>query len=99
MENVPKYIIFPNGSFRVSWDGYVGILLLFIAVYVPYRITFLQALSPTWKWVEHIIDMSFGVDIVLNFFTAFHPNEAEADLCWDLKKVRTARREGGGGMN
>ncbi|GMH52259.1 hypothetical protein TL16_g01193 [Triparma laevis f. inornata] len=87
LENVPKYIIFPNGSFRVSWDGYVGILLLFIAVYVPYRITFLQALSPTWKWVEHIIDMSFGVDIVLNFFTAFHPNEAEADLCWDLKKI------------
>ncbi|GMH54890.1 hypothetical protein TrST_g3700 [Triparma strigata] len=88
LDDVPKYIMFPNSTFRVSWDGYVGVLLLFIAVYVPYRITFIQALNTTWKWIEHVIDISFGIDILLNFFTAYYPsNDAEANLVYDLKKI------------
>ena len=26
-------------------------------------------------------------DIVLNFFTAYHPPDSDGDLCWDLKKI------------
>ena len=31
LSKMPRYIIMPNGTFRVSWDMYVGMLLIYIA--------------------------------------------------------------------
>jgi len=48
----PNYIIVPNGSFRTGWDMYVGLLLLYVAAFVPYRVTFLQDLDSFWQIIE-----------------------------------------------
>ena len=88
LTGMPKYIILPNSGFRVTWDMYIGILLMYIAVYVPYRVTFVQSLDEMGRWVEHSIDISFGVDIILNFFTAYFPPEKDGHLEYGMKKVR-----------
>ena len=53
----PWYIILPNGNFRVGWDMYVGLLLLYVAAWVPYRVTFLGKLDTPWQIVEHLVDV------------------------------------------
>ena len=85
---MPKYILLPNSTFRVSWDMYVGVLLMGIAVYVPYRVTFLQDLETVWRYVEHAVDISFGIDIVLNFFTAYHIG-TDGHLEYGMKNIAT----------
>ena len=47
----------------------------------------MQALDELGRWVEHSIDISFGVDIILNFFTAYFPPEKDGHLEYDMKKV------------
>ena len=85
----PKYIFLPNGNFRVVWDMYIGLLLLYVAAWVPYRVTFLGDLGEILQLTEHMVDISFGVDIILNFFTGYFivGGEADGDLVYDQKKI------------
>eukprot|EP00520_Triparma_pacifica_P006086 CAMPEP_0118657744 /NCGR_PEP_ID=MMETSP0785-20121206/14188_1 /TAXON_ID=91992 /ORGANISM="Bolidomonas pacifica, Strain CCMP 1866" /LENGTH=810 /DNA_ID=CAMNT_0006550695 /DNA_START=182 /DNA_END=2610 /DNA_ORIENTATION=- len=85
----PWYIILPNGNFRVGWDMYVGLLLLYVAAWVPYRVTFLGKLDTPWQIVEHLVDVSFAIDIFLNFFTGFYivGGENDGNLCFEWKKI------------
>jgi hypothetical protein len=69
-EKVSKFIILPHSKFRSSWDIFVGILLLYVATFLPYQVSFFnQDYGGVIKDFEIFIDTSFGVDIVLNFLT------------------------------
>ena len=71
LSNIPKYIIMPNSPRKLSWDLYMGFLLIYVAAFVPYRVAFMSELSSEMNVVEIIVDTSFGVDIVANFLTAY----------------------------
>jgi len=62
-------VILPHGWFRSHWDLFIAALLLYVGIFVPYRISFLGNLSGPMDKFELFVDISFLTDMVLNFFT------------------------------
>ena len=82
----PKYILLPHSEFRSAWDFYMSLVLIYIAIFVPYRVSFWGDLTGFLKYLDIFIDSSFGIDIILNFFTAYDIPEIEKYEC-RLKKI------------
>jgi hypothetical protein len=61
------------------------ILIVFLAVTVPYRIPFEEVTSFEWVVIDTIIDSLFLFDMVLNFFTAFEDDNGV--LITDRSKI------------
>ena len=64
-------MINPEGRFRRTWDMLVGLLLVYTALALPYRVAFEDSTPLGWMIVDGIMDCFFVVDIVLNFMTGF----------------------------
>ena len=64
-----KCVLLPHGEVRTYWDLYISFLLLYVGAFVPYRVSFLGDLEGLMKGIELFVDISFGVDIILNFMT------------------------------
>lgn len=58
---------------------YIMLLVIYVAIVVPYRLAFSLEESLATKIVSYVIDFSFLIDIILTFFTAFYdePNLTE----------------------
>ncbi len=41
----------------------------------PYRIAFYDTDDLTWTCIDYFVDVSFGIDIVLNFFMAYYDSD------------------------
>ena len=70
-----RFVIDPHGTFRITWDIFMSFVLLYIAFYVPYRVCLYwddETTSQGMQIVEYFSDCLFGIDIILNFFTAYH---------------------------
>jgi hypothetical protein len=70
-----------NGTYS-SQCTYISInslyrCLLFTAIMTPYRIAFFDLDDITWVVVDSIIDFSFAIDIVLNFFIAYYDSSED----------------------
>jgi hypothetical protein len=61
MSKKPFHIILPDANARIWWDMYMGLLLAYVAGYVPYRVAFLVELTDFWSALEIWVDASFGV--------------------------------------
>lgn len=67
-------MINPKKAFRMSWDIFVLLpFLVYLTVAMPFRLCFVN--EPVYAtaiyWFEFIIDMTFIVDIIFNFFTGY----------------------------
>jgi hypothetical protein len=52
------------------WDFTLLAMLIYIGTYSPYRTAFISEMaSPLLLAIENIMDVLFGVDIIVNFFT------------------------------
>ena len=65
-------IIHPESLVTLVWGLVMIILLLFTAVYVPFRIAYLDEVDLTLYVIEWVVDGFFFIDIILNFFTAYY---------------------------
>lgn len=67
---LPGFYLDPNGRFRRLWDGTLLLFVVFNAVEVPFAV----GLNPPKMFeltiVDGVINILFGIDIVLGFFTA-----------------------------
>ena len=76
-----KCIFYPEEKFRTNWELFITLLLLFTCVVTPYRLGFEEFDSEagfnfkTWDYINLLVDLLFGVDIVLNFFFAYYDQE------------------------
>jgi len=69
-----KGMINPKKAFRMSWDIFVLLpFLVYLTVAMPFRLCFVN--EPVYAtviyWFEFIIDITFIVDIIFNFFTGY----------------------------
>lgn len=62
------------------------IVLVFIAVTLPYTIAFVEQASVGWQVCNYVVDFSFLVDLVLTFFTAIHDTSTNTLIC-DKKAI------------
>jgi hypothetical protein len=67
-------IIMPNTRLRKIWSAIVQILLLYTALYVPFKIAYLAHLekgTPFMDRVDGLVDILFVCDLFLNFIIAY----------------------------
>ena len=80
-------VFLPTDKWKESWDIAILVLILYSAVFVPYRICFS---APASGWVavgEHVQTVMFIVDVCFNFNTAY----AEGDA-WVSSRPAIARK-------
>lgn len=67
------YALLPDGKIRQYWDMYVLVLLMYVATVSVFVYSFngVLGLDSPFFWIERFLDISFAVDIILNFFTAY----------------------------
>lgn len=69
------FIILPDDKFKGVWDISNMLLILFVCLTAPARIAFTDEDNLTWMVLGLAIDFFFLVDLILNFFTAYHDEE------------------------
>ena len=75
MKEYNYFIILPDDPFRPYWDILITFLLLFVCVSAPARIAFTDSDNLMWILIDSVVDSLFLVDIVLDFFFAYHDEE------------------------
>ena len=53
------------------------VLIILIAITVPYRIPFEDETPPDWLYTDMTIDFLFIIDVIMNFFTAVEDENGE----------------------
>jgi hypothetical protein len=82
VEATPKFIIRANGRFKLKWDLLIMIISIWNCFIIPVDIAFqppaLEGLMAVT--INSIIDVIFGIDIVLNFRTSYIIEATGAEL-------------------
>jgi hypothetical protein len=60
-----------SSNFRLSWDIFIFLLIIAGCLVVPFQLSFRHTVVPGGSEIVYLIDVFFGIDIVLNFFTSF----------------------------
>ena len=66
-----RFMIHPRSSFRVGWDIASLLLLTYIVVAFPYRVSFAAEARGAWDAWEALIDAFFCADVFVNLRTGF----------------------------
>ena len=62
-------ILHPEDPIKQAWNMYILALLIFLAYWIPYSLSFLEQESITS--IDYVINISLLMDIILNFNTSF----------------------------
>lgn len=63
-------LIYPQDKIKTLWTVVIVFLLIYTAIFVPYKIAFIETESEVLKIVEATVDILFGIDIIVNFISA-----------------------------
>jgi hypothetical protein len=81
-----KYVIMDDNRWKQYWDLYIICLIMYVAVVVPFRLGFESEDTKAWKTWGYILDVSFLIDIILTFFTAYFDADS-SELITDPKQI------------
>ena len=65
-----KFIMSPEGSFHKVWDIILVLLLVYTAIFVPYKIAFYDEDPMIVIIVDYCVDILFFTDVIVNFLTS-----------------------------
>ena len=88
LEEVYPCIINPERWPKELFNFLQAFLLIYIAIFVPYRIGFdidLPVFSASWWW-EAAVNVYFAIDLVLSFYTGYY----DADDMLEMRKSKIA---------
>ncbi|RYH29469.1 hypothetical protein EON65_08410 [archaeon] len=66
-----RRLLHPTGRYKVAWDFFIGIIILFSVLVVPVEICFNEPAFELSDSVTIVINVFFFLDIVASFFTAY----------------------------
>jgi CRP-like cAMP-binding protein len=68
----------PVGMWKLLWDAFIGILIMYSVVIIPYRIGFEQPPGTVLDTLDWCMDILFAIDICMTFNTAV--DDPQTDL-------------------
>ena len=74
-EKEVRFVILPDNYFKKKWDLLIAVILIYTAIVLPFRVSFIDEDSDFYKRLDIFFDVVFGVDVVFNFFSAYIDNE------------------------
>lgn len=77
----PWFIIMPNWTFKKIWSAIIQIILIYTAIYVPFKLSFVPPGSslPFWDKVDTIVDILFISDLFINFLLAYEKRDGSPE--------------------
>ena len=79
--NKPQwYIIMPNSKFKTAWNLVIIALLGYTSTVVPFQVAFVDEESMETIVFNYIVDILFGIDIIVNFFSAYELANARIEI-------------------
>ena len=79
--NKPQwYIIMPNSKFKTLWNLIIILLLAYTSTVVPFQVAFVDIDSFATVIFNYIVDILFGIDIIVNFFSAYELANARVEV-------------------
>lgn len=70
-----RCLINVNNDFKIVWDNTILVLIFYIAIFSPFKISFIDdSAYPYWTYFDYFIDFIFALDLILNFFTPIYKN-------------------------
>lgn len=79
-----KYLFYPDSLFLRLWTYLYFVLFFYTALFLPYRIAFIQNETTFLKALDQIVNVLFLLDIVFTFFTTYTRKNVLVD---DLRKI------------
>ena len=76
----------PDSKFKQVWNLIIIALLLYTAIFVPFKIAFIQNDGIVMKTFEWIVDILFVIDIFINFMSAYEDSITNL-IVFDRKKI------------
>eukprot|EP00347_Sterkiella_histriomuscorum_P009696 403340228 len=83
---IPKFMLKHNNRFRMNWDLFVMLLAVYNCLSIPFTVAFEPDQTTAFSAWERIIDVCFGLDILVNFRTTFVNEKTGFEIC-DNKSV------------
>ena len=78
-----KCLLNPDGGFKMSWDHFQMLLILYVATLTPFKFSFIEdGEFPFWEYIDYVIDFFFTVDIFITLVTPIRVNnELQTSHC------------------
>jgi hypothetical protein len=70
--NIEIPVFNPDGKIMTSWNLIVFCLMMYTAIIMPYRVSFVDQDSGNWPVIENVIDMIFFCDILVTLNVAYY---------------------------
>ena len=80
-------LISPKSKYKQRWDILVMLLLLYTAIWVPYKVCFEDTLTSFEFALDIVVDSLFLLDIILTFFTMYEKPDGK----YELKRLQIAK--------
>jgi len=90
---ISKFIMSPEGSFHKVWDIILVLLLVYTALFVPYKIAFYDVDPPTVVILDYCVDLLFFTDVIVNFITSIE-DPVRQTVIRDPKRIATTYLQG-----
>jgi hypothetical protein len=82
----------PLDEFKNTWDLCLVLVLIFSSLMSPYRLAFVEEDDTTWKVINTVVDLVFGIDILVVFNTAYYDDDYK--IVEDRKVIATTYMKG-----
>lgn len=66
-----KYLLYEDSVILTTWTYLLVLLFIYTAIFLPFRISFIQNDSAGLNALDIIVNLMFIVDIILTFFTTY----------------------------
>lgn len=84
-----KWLFYPDQRIKIYWDLYIFVILIISVVQTPIDIAFFEP-SNYWTFNDGLnvfVDVMFGIDIIVNFFSAYEVQDILSDEVVDDRKL------------
>lgn len=72
----------PDSKFKQYWNLFITVLLIFTAVYVPFKTAFVDDTSTGILIMETFVDCAFIIDLFTQFFSAYENKNVGVETRW-----------------
>ena len=73
--NRKQYIFYPEDRFKINWDLFIAFILIITCSVTPVTLAFHDEENTGIAVFNHLINILFGLDIIIIFFTAFYSDD------------------------
>ena len=86
-----RFLINPKSDFSTRWDIFVGLLIIYSVVMIPFSIGYALEKNQTLTIFDWIVDVFFLADMIVQFSTAFENEQEEMITDWKRISARYLR--------